>query len=270
MHILVTVSGAAGDELLSTDAWIAGAVGIEELDDDLRIAFSDPEAGAAFAETTGGAIDQVADDTGLDEWRTHAETYRAGPFTIRPPWLPQIELPELVIDPGRAFGSGSHASTQLAVELLSDQLRVLTDQAVSSPRVADIGCGSGVLAVAAATLGATCIATDIDPAAIDATTANAATNGVTAAIEVRPGSTKEASGTYELVVVNVTIDVHEAIAANFRRHLAAGPVVVAGLLAGPQEQRAADAYNAKIVERRQQGEWVGLVLHLHDATPSDR
>ncbi|MDG1409926.1 MAG: 50S ribosomal protein L11 methyltransferase [Acidimicrobiales bacterium] len=270
MHILVTVLGAAGDEILSTDAWIAGAVGVEERDNDLQIAFSDPEAGAAFAETTGGAIDQVADDTGLDEWRTHATTYQAGPFTIRPPWLPQTELPDLVIDPGRAFGSGSHASTQLAVELLCDQLGVLADQAVSSPRVADIGCGSGVLAVTAAILGATCVGVDVDPAAIDATNANATANGVAAAIEVRPGSVKEASGEYELAVANVTIDIHESIAADFRRHLVARHVIVAGLLAGPQEQRVASAYDAEVVERRQQGEWVALVLGLHDALPSDR
>ena len=98
----------------------------------------------------------------------------------------------------------------------------------------------------------------------------ASANGVAAAIEVRPGSVKEASGTYELVVVNVTIDIHESIAADFRRHLVARQVIVAGLLAGPQEQRVAGAYDAEVVERRQQGEWVSLVLHLHDALPSDR
>ncbi len=255
--------------MLSTDAWIAGAIGIEELGDDLRVAFSDPERADEYAEAVGGTTIQVADDTGLDEWRTHAETHRVGPFTIRPPWLAQARLPELVIDPGRAFGSGSHASTRLAVEILAEQLSDLTS-APHRPRVADIGCGSGVLAIAAASLGATCVAVDTDPAAIDATIANAAANGVAASVDARPGSAREAAGEYDLSVVNVTIDIHEAIAARVRRHLLTGRLVVSGLLAGPQEARAADAYNARIIERRQQGEWAGLVLHLHDAFPPAR
>jgi ribosomal protein L11 methyltransferase len=270
LHFLVTIVGAAGDEILSTDAWISGAVGIEELGDDLRVAFSDPETAGSFAETVGGTTEQVADDAGLDEWQAHAGTYRVGPFTIRPPWLTQADLPELVIDPGRAFGSGSHASTQLAVEILAEQLDGLNLPPHRPPRVADIGCGSGVLAIAAASLGAVCVAVDTDPAAIDATIANAAANDVGERVDARPGSAREAAGEYDLSVVNVTIDIHEAIAAHVRKHLLTGPLVVAGLLAGPQEQRAATAYNARIIERRQQGEWVGLALHLHDAFPPDR
>lgn len=253
--------------MLSTDAWIAGAVGIEELEDDLRVAFSDPEAAAAFADATGGHAAAVADDTGLDEWQAHAESYQAGPFAIRPPWLPQGALPELVIDPGRAFGSGSHPSTQLATELVAEYISQLAAAAEHAPRLADIGCGSGVLSVAAATLGATSVAVDIDPAAIEAAAANADANGVAADITVSLGSVDAAEGVYDIAVINVTIDIHEAIGADVRRYIGVETVLVAGLLAGPQEQRAADAYGARIVERRQHGEWAGLVLHLHDASP---
>ncbi len=263
MHVLVTVPGAAGDELLTTDAWIGGAIGVEELGDDLRVAFDDPGAAASFAELTGGDSQPVADDTGLDAWRAHAETYEAGPFVIRPPWLRRTDSPELVIDPGRTFGSGSHASTRLALELLSDRIERLSP-ARSAPQIADIGCGSGVLAIAAAVLGARCVAVDINEAAVEATTLNAAANDVTDRVSVRSGSALEARGEYDLAVVNVTIDIHETIAAEVREHVHVGRLIVAGILAGDQERRAAAAYDARVVERRQQGEWAGLLLHLNE------
>jgi len=268
VHVLVTLPGAAGDEILATDAWIGGAVGVEELGDDLRVAFADTEAAETFAAATGGTATMVADDAGLDSWQAHAESWVAGPFTIRPPWLDRTATRELVIDPGRAFGSGSHASTRLAVELLVDCLGGPTT-APAEAHIADIGCGSGILAITAATLGATCVAVDIDPAAVDATTENATTNGVADCVEARSGSTSEAAGTYDLAVVNVTIDIHESIATEFRRHLSTGSVIVAGLLAGPQEERAAHAYRARIVQRRRQGEWAALLLDLNDAFPDN-
>ena len=97
-----------------------------------------------------------------DRWREFHRPTRAGPFWIGPPWeLPPRDVVPVVIDPGRAFGTGAHATTRLCVELLAD---------LKPQSILDIGCGSGVVAIAAALLGfAPVTAVDVDPAAIDST-----------------------------------------------------------------------------------------------------
>jgi ribosomal protein L11 methyltransferase len=131
-------------------------------------------AGGALVEVT---TTEVADDW-AERWREfHRPITVGGTLTVRAPWLePAANALEIVIDPGQAFGTGSHATTRLCLELL---LSVPAE----GPFL-DLGCGSGVLAIAAARLGfAPVLALDNDPAAVGATRANAAANGVE--IEVR-------------------------------------------------------------------------------------
>ena len=125
----------------------------------------------------GGALvdvstSEVADDW-ADRWRAfHQPVTVGGRVHVRPPWAPPAPegLVDVVIDPGRAFGTGAHASTKLALELLLD---------VAPTRLADWGCGSGVLAIAARKLGFKPVeGVDNDPLAVEATKANAAANGV--------------------------------------------------------------------------------------------
>jgi ribosomal protein L11 methyltransferase len=116
--------------------------------------------------------DEVADDW-AERWRRfHRPVTIAGRLRVRPPWEPpDPELEELVVDPGQAFGTGAHPTTRLSLELLVGL----------EPRgsLADLGCGSGVLAIAAAELGfAPVIAVDSERAALDATRANARANEV--------------------------------------------------------------------------------------------
>jgi ribosomal protein L11 methyltransferase len=132
-----------------------------------------PDLQAAAA---GALVDvstsEVADDW-ADRWRSfHRPVTVGGRVHMRPPWAPPATegLVDVVIDPGRAFGTGAHASTKLALELLVD---------VAPTRLADWGCGSGVLAIAARKLGFKPVeAIDDDPLAVQATKANAAANGV--------------------------------------------------------------------------------------------
>ena len=120
----------------------------------------------------GGALVEIATTEVADDWRERWRAYHrpvvvAERLTVRPPWEPAGATPlDLVIDPGQAFGTGAHASTRLSLELMLGL----------APRGAllDLGCGSGVLAIAAAKLGfAPVVAVDNDRAAIEATAANA-------------------------------------------------------------------------------------------------
>jgi ribosomal protein L11 methyltransferase len=121
-----------------------------------------------------------------ENWKSHfARRTFAGRIEVRPPWEEEATegLVSLVINPGMAFGTGLHETTAGCLELLVDEVR-------PGMRVADIGCGSGILAIAAARLGAaTVLATDVDPVAVEATAENAAANGVSSvvAVELEPG-----------------------------------------------------------------------------------
>jgi ribosomal protein L11 methyltransferase len=111
-----------------------------------------------------------------ERWRDFHRPVRVGSLWIGPPWeTPPPDADAIVVDPGRAFGTGGHATTRLCLQLLVDQER---------GSLLDIGCGSGVLAIAAARLGfAPVVALDRDPSALEVTRRNAAANG--AEIECR-------------------------------------------------------------------------------------
>ncbi len=116
---------------------------------------------------------EIADDWS-QRWRSfHKPLVLPGAITVRPPWAPPGSTPvDLVIDPGQAFGTGAHATTRMCLALMLELV----------PRgpFVDLGCGSGVLALAAAKLGwDPVIAIDNDPAGVAATAANAEVNGVT-------------------------------------------------------------------------------------------
>jgi ribosomal protein L11 methyltransferase len=134
-------------------------------------AFTD-EAGANRLRESFGEVTTVSVSAGWDEeWKRFHTPVVVGPLWIGPPWeQPAAELTPVVIDPGQAFGTGGHATTRLSLELLIGLERA---------SVLDIGCGSGVLAIAAAKLGfAPVLALDRDAVAVEATLRNASDNGV--------------------------------------------------------------------------------------------
>jgi ribosomal protein L11 methyltransferase len=127
--------------------------------------------------SVGGVVVSVSGEPVADDWaerwrRFHEPVLVGERLYVRPPWAePRPDVLDLAIDPGQAFGTGAHATTRLSLELL---LSLEPDGSF-----ADLGCGSGVLAIAAARLGwAPVTAVDNEEAALEATRANAAANGV--------------------------------------------------------------------------------------------
>jgi ribosomal protein L11 methyltransferase len=153
--------------------------GFEEVDhpDGLELVAYTDDAGeerlwAAFGEVAAGEVAAGWED----RWREFHRPVRVGRLWIGPPWeLPPPGVEAIVIEPGRAFGTGGHATTRLCLLLLSER---------KPGSLVDVGCGSGVLAIAAARLGfQPVVALDHDPAALEATRRNAALNG--ASLECR-------------------------------------------------------------------------------------
>jgi ribosomal protein L11 methyltransferase len=172
--------------------------GVEELDGAYAVYAEEPPTGFDVVEAT------EVQDGWEDAWRTFHRSVAIGRLWVGPPWeeAPSGLVP-VVIDPGRAFGTGAHATTRLCVELL---------QELEPASLLDVGCGSGVLSIAAAKLGfAPVTAVDVDDAAVEATRANVRANGV----EVHASRTDALADELPsggVAVANIALDVVEALA----------------------------------------------------------
>ncbi len=142
------------------------------------------------------AISEVGDDWS-ERWREFHHAVRIGQLWVGPPWeAPDERSVAVVIDPGQAFGTGAHPTTRLCLELLLDWRR---------GSLLDLGCGSGVLSIAAARLGfAPVIALDSDPVAVEVTTENARLNGVEIAVREADARTCDLPVT-DFTVANISL-----------------------------------------------------------------
>jgi ribosomal protein L11 methyltransferase len=214
----------------------------------LQLAAYTDSDGARRLREAFGAVEAVAvDPDWADRWREFHRPVRAGPFWVSPPWErpPEDEL-EIVIDPGRAFGTGAHATTRLCLELLA--------AVPPSGTLLDVGCGSGVLAIAGAKLGfEPVVALDSDPAAVEAALSNAERNSVR--LDVRlVDALADPLPPADAVVANLTLADVEALAPRF----SAARVIASGYLDSDalalpaferRERRAAEGWAADLFER---------------------
>ncbi len=205
----------------------------------------------------------VADEDWAEAWKIHYHPIRIGQrLFIRPRWVEMETAPgDLVIslDPGMAFGTGTHPTTQLCLE----GLEALVQPGISA---LDLGCGSGILSIAAALLGARqVLALDIDPIAVQATQENAAENGVATQVITQQGSLETILGSarrFDLVVVNILA---RTIIQMCDQHLGevirpGGLGIFSGIIADQADdvEAALRKTGLEPYTRRQQGDWVAI------------
>lgn len=203
----------------------------------------------------------VREQDWAEAWKAHYHPVRVGQrLLIRPLWAEADAAPDdlvIALDPGMAFGTGTHPTTQLCLEALEDRMQ-------PGARALDLGCGSGILAIAAARLGAASVlALDIDPVAVAAAAENVAQNGVADRVTVQQGSLESlvtSSRRFDLIVVNILAKV---IIAMCGQHLGAvvrpgGVALFSGIIDDQADDVEAALRSAGLepVARRQQGDWV--------------
>lgn len=185
--------------------------GFEERDVDGGVELAAYGEGDAEAQLRAafGAVSVEAVKPGWEErWRDFHRGVRVGELWVGPPWeQPPAGAQAIVIDPGQAFGTGAHPTTRLCVELLAD---------VPRGSLLDVGCGSGVLAIAAARLGfSSVLAVDVDPVAVAATMENARVNGVEVDVAEGDALTGALPAT-DVVVANLTLALVTALVPRLR------------------------------------------------------
>jgi ribosomal protein L11 methyltransferase len=172
----------------------------------VELAAYGPAAERVLATFPNATVSEVDADWSV-RWREFHRAIRIGPLWVGPPWqLAPDDATAVVIDPGRAFGTGAHATTRLCLELLLDRRR---------GSVLDLGCGSGVLSIAAALLGfGPVVALDVDPIAVEVTEENARTNGVVIKVGKVDAQTAEFPVT-DVLLANIALADVQTLGARF-------------------------------------------------------
>jgi ribosomal protein L11 methyltransferase len=223
---------------------------------------------------------QIADQNWMEAWKQHYKPILIGErLLILPAWMesPDPNRIAIKIDPGMAFGTGTHPTTQLCLELMEKAIFDIRESINSGRisnsefRVIDVGCGSGILSIAAIKLGATkALGVDIDEESVRNARENADTNGVGEELILGVGSVREIfEGKFDftkahLVVANilapVIVRLLDAGLADLIEE--GGAIILSGIL---QEQErgvieAAQVHGLRMNERRQMGDWVALAM----------
>lgn len=292
IELAIEVPTAAAEVLADAVGALTGGVEIRDADTILRIAGgrslivaqcapevedevrAELEAACARLRAAGVVPDPVSvrhreahEDEWRDVWKRYFRAQRVGrSFLIRPSWELVAPGPGdrvLDIDPGRAFGTGGHASTRLVIVLCEE---IAETRARPVGRFLDLGCGSGILSIAAARLwpDAQGLALDVDPEAVATTRENLALNQITS-VEARVGTLGDVTAPADVVLANIEASVLVPLAGEVPARVApGGALVLSGLLAGDVAAvtRAYVAAGFVLESRRDEDEWAALRLAL--------
>ncbi len=224
----------------------------------------------ACRERGGGAIDfgtleetkrEIDGDDWIDIWKKHFRPIHLGRIVVVPEWIDyDAEADEKVVllDSNMAFGTGEHETTAMCVRLMQEYL-------CAGDTVLDVGCGSGILGIAAAEIGAKlCYLTDIDPVAVASAKHNAERNGVAHKIIVAESNLiDDTSMKADLILANITAEILVSLAPAIPAHLnEGGTLILSGILPDRLEkvEAAFGAVGLSPIQRERRGEWMALVL----------
>ena len=283
VHVDVAATDA---EVVGMELWELGAGGVEERDKTTMTA-PDGEQGvtlvASFADESvaqdairslgerhHARLIFVVGDDWRDAWREHFKPSRVSRrLIVRPPWEevePQPEDVVITVDPGQAFGTGTHETTRLV-------LREIDRRVVGGESVLDVGAGSGILAIGALLLGARrALAIDIDAEAVRACRANALANRVSSRLGASLTAVDKLRSAYDVVLANIEAGPLISLADALVGRIAAGGLLVLSGVLRDQRDAVVKAYTDRGLCHALtsvDGEWVGIVMRPRFGVASD-
>lgn len=278
VHVAVPVTES---DVVSSVLWDAGATGLEERDATTMdaaagdgvtlVAHFDEEADALDAVALVTArfdgrfvptVEHIVGDDWRERWKAFFHTTRVGErLVVRPSWETHDAREGdlvIVLDPGQAFGTGTHETTRLV-------MRELEARVSGGEHVLDVGCGSGILGIAALKLGAArVVAVDVDPIAVRVTDENAEINGV--AIEASTTLIEDVPGRYPIVLANIRSPILIPMTESLVAHLTPGGVLVLSGLLAEEESEIRAVYDAhlRFDGVRRDGDWIALAYRSEE------
>ena len=206
-------------------------------------------------------VEKVYDEDWENNWKKFFKPFKiAGNLVIKPTWEEYQRKPDevvLEINPSQAFGSGQHETTAMCLRALNKYLK-------AGDKMADIGCGSGILALSALLLGAKdASAVDIDEKAVEITSANAIRNNLDKKITVICGNlADDLKEEYDLITANLVADIIINVLSDLRQKLVKGGIaIVSGIIEGRggEVEQALEKEKFRIAEKIHDGEWLAYV-----------
>lgn len=208
-------------------------------------------------------LEGVSEQDWAESWKKYYKPIKLGKITIVPAWEKyEAQDGEIILrmDPGMAFGTGTHETTRLVIELMQEML-------TGNERVLDVGTGSGILAICASKLGAkSCAAYDIDPVAVRVARDNIASDGatnVTCDVSDLLASVDLSGGPYDVVLANIVADIIIRMLPDVHPYLAKnGKMILSGIIAPRADEirENLSKNNFRIVCEKQENDWLAIMV----------
>ena len=207
----------------------------------------------------------INEEDWANSWKEFYKPFKIGKIVIVPAWESyKAEEGEIIVtmDPGMAFGTGTHETTRLVI-------RLMQDEPIEGKRVLDVGTGSGILSICASKLGAkSCNAYDIDPVAVKVARDNALSDGcdnITVGVSDLLRGVDRSGGKYDFCVANIVADIIIRMLPDVRDYVATGaPLILSGIIGDrADEVREAVIKNGFTVEKEiKENDWVGMLVRV--------
>jgi ribosomal protein L11 methyltransferase len=231
-----------------------------------------PVLAESFGMETGAFISaaEITDFGWAEKWKENFKPVRIGKrITVKPSWEPYTPAPEevvLTIDPGQAFGTGTHETTQMCLRFLEEAF----NDSPAPHRVLDIGTGTGILGIAAARLGASfTLGIDVDPVGVEVAGENARNNGVEDRFHTATTPLSCVEGRYDLILANVLAEILSDLKQEITARLEpGGKLVLSGILSAKSDSVAKEyeAIGCRFVAKKEEGQWAALLFRRKRAT----